>query len=286
MTKRPVRDESGKEGTTPGRRAGGTTAGYARAVTEGPTLIQSVQRALRLLEAVSAHEGRAPAKALSRAAGLSLPTTYHLLRTLTHEGYLQRLDDGSYVLGHRLDAVLDRGRDDRAVAQARPALAWLRDTFGGAVYLALYRDGEIVVADIVDSPRTPRIDLWVGMHDAAHATALGKCILAQLGVPARRDYLSRHALHPLTKNTVTKPDRLDRQLSRRLGVSVDNEEYAVGVSCLASPVRTPGSDGVGGLVGAVAFVTPPRRLSAVLAETDTLTAGAERVSRALALTNA
>ena len=52
------------------------------------------------------------------------------------------------------------------VALARPALEWLRDELGGAVYLARYVDGEIVVVEIVDSARAPRIDLWVGVHDA------------------------------------------------------------------------------------------------------------------------
>ena len=50
-----------------------------------PTLIQSVQRALRLLEVVAEHDGRAHPKAIARAAGLPLATTYHLLRTCTHE---------------------------------------------------------------------------------------------------------------------------------------------------------------------------------------------------------
>ena len=145
-----------------------------------PTLIQSVQRALRLLEVLAERDGRARAKELARAAGLPLATTYHLLRTCAHEGWLQRLDDGSYVLGHRIDVVRQHGTAARGLAHARPALEWLRDELGGAVYLARFADGEIVVTEIVDSARAPRIDLWVGMHDAAHATALGKSILGQL----------------------------------------------------------------------------------------------------------
>jgi hypothetical protein len=163
----------------------------------GPTLIQSVQRALRLLEVVAERDGRAPAKELARATGLPLPTTYHLLRTLTHEGYLQRLDDGSYVLGHRIDVVRSHGTAARGVARARPALEWLRDELCSAVYLARHVDGEIVVVEIIDSPRAPRIDLWVGIHHAAHATALGKSILGQLAAADREDYLARHPLHKI-----------------------------------------------------------------------------------------
>lgn len=60
-----------------------------------PTLIGSVQRALRLLEAMSA-EGGVTAKRLARLTGIPLPTVYHLLRTLSHEGYVQR-EEGPFA---------------------------------------------------------------------------------------------------------------------------------------------------------------------------------------------
>jgi IclR family transcriptional regulator, acetate operon repressor len=240
----------------------------------GPTLIRSVQRALRLLEVVGEHDGRASAKEIARIAGLPLATAYHLLRTCTHEGWLQRLDDGTYVLGHRLDTVRWHGRTTAGVAQARPALEWLRDTAGGAVYLARHIDGEIVVIEIVDGPRTPRIDLWVGVHDAAHATALGKCILGQLTAAERDEYLSRHPLHDLTPHTVV--DRRRLRLPRPGEVAVDDEEYALGICCLAAPVATPA--GVGA-VGVIVAPTPNARTRS----RNALLTGAGRISRALAL---
>jgi DNA-binding IclR family transcriptional regulator len=240
-----------------------------------PTQIQSVQRALRLLEVLAERDGRARAKELARAAGLPLATTYHLLRTCAHEGWLQRLDDGSYVLGHRIDVVRQHGTAARALANARPALEWLRDELAGAVYLARYVDGEIVVTEIVDSPRAPRIDLWVGVHDAGHATAIGKCILGQLPAADRLDYLSRHPLHDLTPRTVVDPRHL--RLPAAGEVAVDDGEYALGVCCVAAAVPT--ADGVGAVgVGAVGVVSPATEP----ARRTTLTA-AGRISRALAL---
>jgi DNA-binding IclR family transcriptional regulator len=236
-----------------------------------PTLIQSVQRALRLLEVIAEHNGRAHPKQIARAAGLSLTTTYHLLRTCAHEGWLQRLDDGSYVLGHRIDLVREHGTAARGLAHARPALEWLRDELHGAVYLARFVDGEIVVADIVDSPRAPRIDLWVGIHDAGHATALGKCILGQLPGPDREDYLSRHTLHDLTSRTVV--DRRRLRLPGPEDVAVDEGEYAVGIRCRAAAV--PMIEGV----GAVAVVLSP----VVRDPRPALRTGAGRIARALAL---
>ena len=239
-----------------------------------PTFIQSVQRALRLLEVLAEHDGRARAKELARASGLPLATTYHLLRTCAHEGWLQRLDDGSYVLGHRIDVVRAHGTAARGVAHARPALEWLRDELGGAVYLARYVDGEIVVGEIVDSARAPRIDLWVGVHDAGHATALGKCILGQLPTAARDDYLARHPLHDLTPRTVV--DRRKLLLPGPGDVAVDYGEYALGVCCLAAPVATAGT------IGALGVVSSPSAVG-LAATHRTVMAAAGRVSRALAL---
>jgi DNA-binding IclR family transcriptional regulator len=243
-------------------------------MSDHPTLIQSVQRALRIIEVVAEHDGRARAKEVARATALPLATTYHLLRTCAHEGWLQRLDDGSYVLGHRIDAVRAQGTAARGVAHARPALEWLRDALGGAVYLARYVDGEVVVSEIIDSARAPRIDLWVGMHDAAHATALGKCILGQLPLIEREDYLARHPLHDLTPRTVVDPRRLE--LPETSDVAVDEGEYAIGVCCLAAPVTA------GGDPGSVGVVTSARDIGRPTTR-ETLIQGARRVSRALAL---
>ncbi len=123
-----------------------------------------------------------------------------------------RLCDGSYVLGDRVASLLAHSRHQAALSRVRPALAALRDEVRAAAYLCLYEDGEIVVREIVDGPTTPRVDLWVGFHDAGHATALGKSVLASLDADARRDYLARHGLPDLTPRTITDPGRLLREL--------------------------------------------------------------------------
>src|SRR5581483_6849276 len=106
---------------------------------------------------------------------------YHLLRTLAHEGYVSRLTNGVWVLGDRLEALYGQSRTQQLLARIRPTLIALRDELGVASYFGMHEDGEIRIIDIADGPRTPRVDLWVGFDDAAHATAIGKCVLAQLG---------------------------------------------------------------------------------------------------------
>lgn len=246
----------------------------------GPTLIGSVQRAFRLLEAVSAHVNGAPAKQLARETGLPLATTYHLLRTLVHDGYIRKLTDGGFILGDRLQTLHTTGRAQALLSRIRPTLAALRDELSSATYLTFYEEGEIRVAEIVDGPRTPRVDLWVGFEDAGHATALGKSVLRELDDEARKDYLSRHSLPDLTPRTITnQPELLRRIASAPLAPAVtDMEEYAVGTVCVAVPVYS------GNTLGSLGVSLPADKRSRLEEIRARLLPAANRVTRGLSLT--
>jgi IclR family acetate operon transcriptional repressor len=238
-----------------------------------PTLIASVQRALNLVDAVGASDRPMPAKALARRTGQPRPTTYHLLRTLVHEGYLRRVD-GGYVLGDRIDALSKPSSASRA-ARAHPTLRQLHDELGAAAYLAVLTDGEISLVDIADSPRAPRTDLWVGFHDAAHATALGKAVLSSLDEPGRHDYLAEHELADLTPNTVTSRRALLRQLTEATGLALDREEYALGTACVAAVVPAPS------VAAAVAVSVPAHQLQRVVESRQALDRAARLVAYAV-----
>ncbi|MFD7136358.1 IclR family transcriptional regulator [Streptomyces sp. NPDC059894] len=247
---------------------------------EGPTLITSVQRAFRLLEAVGAHENGAPAKQLARETGLPLATAYHLLRTLVHDGYIRKLDDGGFVLGDRLRALHSNGRGQALLSRVRPTLAALRDELATAAYLTFYEEGEIRVAEIVDGPRAPRVDLWVGFEDAGHATALGKAVLREMDEDSRKEYLSRHHLPDLTPRTVTSlPELLRRlDLSPQAPAVTDMEEYALGTVCVAVPVYS------GTTLGSLGVSLPVDRLPRLDEIRARLLPVASRVTRSLSLT--
>lgn len=244
-----------------------------------PTLIQSVQRAFRLVEEISVRDGHATAKELARATNLTLSTTYHLLRTLAHEGYVARSDDGTYVLGDALMSVATRPGFAQVLSRARPAIAGMRDELKAPVYLALFEDGEVSVVEVAESPQVPGIDLWVGIHESAHATALGKAILAMLDDDVRAEYLAHHPLHQLTRRTVTDRRLLEAVISTERSVARDDGEYLPGVNCLAVPIRTDQH------IGAVGVARRPGgRQSLSDAETiQILSAGAGRIARALRL---
>ncbi|MEU2735570.1 IclR family transcriptional regulator [Streptomyces sp. NPDC007095] len=249
-------------------------------VRDGPTLITSVQRAFRLLEAVGAHENGVQAKQLARETGLPLATAYHLLRTMVHDGYVRKLDDGGFVLGDKVQSLHSSGRGQALLGRVRPTLAALRDELAAAAYLTFYEEGEIRVAEIVDGPRTPRVDLWVGFEDSGHATALGKCVLRELDDESREEYLSRHSLADLTPRTITSPLELLRRLdsSPMAPAVTDLEEYALGTVCVAVPVYS------GETLGSLGVSLPANRLSQLEDVLERLVPTANRVTRSLSLT--
>jgi DNA-binding IclR family transcriptional regulator len=71
------------------------------------SMVRSLQRGLQIINVVAVR-GPIHAKLVARLVGLPLPTAYHLLRTLVHDSYLARLDDGTYVLGDGLQPEVAR----------------------------------------------------------------------------------------------------------------------------------------------------------------------------------
>lgn len=242
--------------------------------SHGETLIASVRRALRLVDIVANASRPVPVKVLARRASLSLGTTYNLARTLAREGYLTLEPDG-LVLGSRFPALREDDGDGVFLAQVRAALHDVTDGLGVTAYLSRYQDGEIHLIDIVDAVSSPRVELWVGLDSAAHATALGKQILAALDHEERLDYLSRHTLEELTPHTIRDRRVLLRQLEWSRDAALDLEEYAIGYACLAVPVRAPG------LTASLAVSLPADRASGD--DVTTLAASLRAISDRLSL---
>ena len=168
---------------------------------------------MRLLEAVAEHEHGAPAKQLARETGLALPTAYHLLRTLVHEGYLRR-EKGLFFLGEAAERLSSSGAQQKRRSTVADALAHWRDAIGVPVYYAIYRDGEIEVMCVSDTPSNPAVEEWADFRETGHAHAIGQCLLSQLDDEARRDHLDRYPVQSLTPYTVRDDHTLLRRLDR------------------------------------------------------------------------
>ncbi|WP_246341722.1 IclR family transcriptional regulator [Streptomyces physcomitrii] len=226
-----------------------------------PTLIGSVQRAMRLLETAARHTGGAPAKQLAREAGLALPTAYHLLRTLVHEGYLRR-EQGVFVLGSAAERLGSGAAAQSRRARIGKTLDDCCELLGVPLYFAVYRQGEIEVVSVAERPGYRAVEEWADFRATAHAHALGQCLLSQLDPDARRDHLDRYPVQALTPYTVRDERTLLARLERvpRMQPVTERQEYAVGTVCAAIPITA------GATAAAVALSLPAhqaRRLAAV-----------------------
>jgi len=215
-------------------------------VDEPNDLVQSVSRALRVLEEVTRSNGPITVKALARRTDLNLSTTYHLVRTLAYEGYLVRQQDGRYDVGPE---VPRRFCDLRSTLEKSPdahhVLRHLASTTQRSAYLARFIGDRIMITDLVEGSASPYLeDIEVGLEAAAHATALGKALLATLPRARRHQYLAEQGMRPFTRRTVTDPDALDDELATvGPGLPVlDHGHFREHVTCAATLVPCGGED--------------------------------------------
>jgi DNA-binding IclR family transcriptional regulator len=200
-------------------------------------LVQSVSRALRVLEEVSRLGGPVPVKVVARRTGLNLSTTYHLIRTLAFEGYLVRHPDGRYSVGPEIGR---RYRDVMTAFGHRPevhqALVHVAAATEHSAYLGRFVDGRVAITDVVEGPQSPYLeDLEVGLAVAAHATAVGKALLSTLQPQQRRLYLAEQGMRPFTSRTATDMDELEAEIRALApGRAVfEHGEFRPGWSCAA-----------------------------------------------------
>jgi DNA-binding IclR family transcriptional regulator len=205
--------------------------------------VQSVGRAIRLLEVVGAHPGL-PVKTIARRSGLNISTAYHLVRTLAYEGYLLRLPDGTYTIG---DAVARRFHDlVRSLGKppvSTVVLHHLVQRTGLSAYLGCLRGGRLTVAEVVEGPRSPYLeDFERGLDVSAHATALGKALLSALTLKERRAYLAGQGMQRFTANTRTDLHDLEVDLAavRPHEPVTEYGEFRDGVACAAALVPALG----------------------------------------------
>jgi DNA-binding IclR family transcriptional regulator len=203
-----------------------------------------------------------------------------MLLMLRREGYVEQVADGAYVIGDSL-VLLGSGaaRQQALETKLQDTLMALRDSVGAAVYISRYIDGEVKITQYADGPTAPKVNEWVDFKSAAHASAVGKCLLTQLDQNGRRDHLSRHKTARLTSRTITNEKVLFSKLdSQPATVPVlDIQEYAVGTVCAAVPL-TAGSS-----AGCLALSLPIEDAHRLRKAADTLNRRAAPVLLSLAL---
>jgi len=238
--------------------------------------VASVARALALLEALRDSERDLGVNELARRIGVSPSTASRLLATLEGAGIVQRDEHGPFRLGLGLVTLADRvlsRLDLRALA--RPVLVELMERTGETATLSVPGEREAITVDSVPSRSSVVSMARLGRPSVAHATAVGKVMLAFGGgeLPRERDLLA------LTERTITDRARLAAEVLavRERGYGTVFGEREADVNAIAAPVfdRAGALAAILGLQGPANRLQDPRRLL------EDLLAGAATLARAL-----
>ncbi|NIJ12269.1 DNA-binding IclR family transcriptional regulator [Saccharomonospora amisosensis] len=182
---------------------------------------------------------------LSRRTGVSKSSVHRLTTQLLAGGLLER-EGGGVRLGLKLFEIGQLATRQRGLVDAaRPYLADLREATRNTVHLAVLEGTEVVYLDILRGPDAPTLPSRVGGRFPAHATAVGKAILAH-SPESVVDNVIAAGLARVSRRTIAAPGLLRRQLAsvREDCLAYDREESGVGVVCVASPLLAPGGAAV------------------------------------------
>jgi IclR family acetate operon transcriptional repressor len=220
--------------------------------------IQSVDRALYLLETIAEAGGEASLTDLATRTGLNISTCHHLLATLIKRGFATKVPGRRlYALGARICALSHACLQVDLPRRAQPYLEAINQATGEAVHLAALQ-GDAVVTLAVREARYPvRVHTGkIGKLEAAHATAIGKAIFAWLPESEVHRILAG-GMKRYTEHTITELPALIESLRivRRNGYVIEREEHLPGVSCVGAAIR----DQAGTVIGAISASTPLMR---------------------------
>ncbi|MCF7550868.1 IclR family transcriptional regulator [Pseudonocardia sp. WMMC193] len=212
-----------------------TAAGTDGTATESTSVLD---RSLAMLDAVAQSQETLSLSELARRLGMPKSTAHRHVAQLVARGLLERDDEGLrlgmalFELGHRVPA-------QRALREAASgALTRLQAAAGGTAHLVVPARADVLYLEKISGVDAVGLPSRVGGRMPAHATAVGKMLLAHLP-PESVDAVLRGRLRRVTLRTTVAPGVLRRQLvaARERGIAVEREEAVAGVSCVAAAVR-------------------------------------------------
>lgn len=222
--------------------------------------IQSVDRVLSIIEALSLHDGPCMLKDICAMSGLNLSTCHHLINTLVRRGYVIHAGRAKgYSLSTKFEMLSCRSERDATLVQfIMPSLRELNESIREAVQFSVLRSTALMnyarLPVLHQGAREPQDH---AVRHAVHAVATGKAILAWLPETELVRVVADNGLADLTPRTITTLAALveDLRLVRRRGYAVDDGESRIDVYGVSAPVR----DLSGAIVGAVGVNIPAKR---------------------------
>jgi len=207
-----------------------------------------VERAFRVLDILSVSEEGLTLSDLARTLGMSKGSMHGLLKTLESNGVIEQADErrSRYVLGSRIYDLAQTYTQRAGLRHfALPAMQRLSSRVNKTVFLGKVEShGVRIIACVVDegehaalrisAPRGTRVHLLAG--------ALGRFVLASWPVAQREAFLHTHPLPHFTAHSIVDAKQFLAEVEEaaRSGVSIDREEYLLGVNAVASPIYGTG----------------------------------------------
>jgi IclR family transcriptional regulator, acetate operon repressor len=228
-------------------------------------VVQSVDRAMAILEALGEDEEGYRLRDLAIRTGLSPSTLHRLLTTLERRRFVEfDQTDGAWHVGRQsfsIGSAFVRRRN--FVAPALPFLRRLRDLTHETANLGVADDGEVVVLTQVESREIMRAITRVGGRAPMVTSGLGKAILATYSDDDVAAIIKRHGMKRLTPKSVVRAGDLRNVLeqARRDGYALDDEEYLAGLRCVAAVVYNDQAEALAAIsVSGLASRVPSERL--------------------------
>ncbi|MGJ5011912.1 IclR family transcriptional regulator domain-containing protein [Bradyrhizobium oligotrophicum] len=203
--------------------------------------VQSVGRALQILEILAEDDEGYRLSDLAIRAGLSTSTVHRLLTTLEKRRFVQfdRMESKWHVGAQSFAVGATFTRRRNFVALAIPYLRRLRDQSRETANLAVVDDESLMVLLRLDSREIMRSLTKVGGRLAMVASGMGKAVLATYSDDDVNGIIHRQGMPRLTEKSIIRASDLFRELAtiRRQGYAVDDEEARLGLRCIAAVVH-------------------------------------------------
>lgn len=199
---------------------------------------QSIERALAVL-ALFADSPALGVTDISRRSGLSVSTAHRITRALVRAGFLDQDPAGErYRLG-RMVALLGRAASESlSLGAAQVVLDEAAAACGEAVSFGVLDGDDVVILAAAESTHPLRFDRAIGTRTPAHASAIGKAILAYVSDDRSRPSPRGERLARFTERTIVDPDAMATELDavRASGTATNVEERYPGVCAVAAPI--------------------------------------------------
>lgn len=234
--------------------------------SEGP--VQSVDRALLLLKALSQREEGLRLSDLARQQGLAPSTTHRLLTALEYRGFAQfDAQHARWHIGRRAFAVgVAFTRWQSFIAAAMPYLSRLRDLTRETANLGVFDDEEMMTVAQVESREIIRAIASPGGRVPLLNSGMGKAIIATWPNEAIDSLIARRGLRLMTGHSLRSAGAVHADIARirARGYAFDDEEFTLGMRCVAAVIWSPSGEPVGGIsVSALAARLPREDMHAM-----------------------